>query len=437
MAIANIKYRYQQVALSAVPFILLMLSQSLNSLIDMFIVGRISVSAVAAVGLCGFIFSLFTSAVTGIMISVQTLVARSLGAGRERQAIDALHSACVVALLVGAAIMLAIPLVPGGIRLVVTDGELAENCVIYLQTLMCATPAIGCVRAFRGYFGGLGENRFSLLIIVGIYLCNFIIGYSLVSAGLGIRGAGLGTVAAWYLGTLLFFLSGRLLDAQYRFYTLGSLTAQLKPIVSLSWYAGVQQLFFSGGFAVMFIIASRMGTAPLAIITVLNNLMLFSVMPLIGIGMASAAFISKSLGAGQRREAGRWGNAALLVGITLFAAQLLLLSNPITVMSFFLHDATLLDGQTGLLRATVACVFFEVFAQILKFSLFGAGYNRQIARLTIPLQWGVFVPSAGYLCLLQHGAIETLWSCFLAYRFIEALCISVMWWREKWAIPCP
>lgn len=81
MAIANIKYRYQQVALTAVPFILLMLSQSLNSLIDMFIVGRISVSAVAAVGLCGFIFSLLTSTVTGIMISVQTLVARNLGAG--------------------------------------------------------------------------------------------------------------------------------------------------------------------------------------------------------------------------------------------------------------------------------------------------------------------------------------------------------------------
>lgn len=357
MAIANIKYRYQQVALTAVPFILLMLSQSLNSLIDMFIVGRISVSAVAAVGLCGFIFSLLTSAVTGIMISVQTLVARSLGAGRAQQAIDALHSACVVALLAGTLIMLAIPLVPGTIRLIVEEGELAENCIIYLQTLMCAAPAIGCVRAFRG----LGENRFSLLIIIGIYLCNFIIGYTLVSAGLGIRGAGLGTVAAWYLGTLLFFLSGRLLDAEYRFYTVRSLTAQLKPIVNLSWYAGVQQLFFSGGFAVMFIIASRMGTAPLAIITVLNNLMLFSVTPLIGIGMASAAFISKSLGAGRCREAGRWGNAALLVGITLFAAQLLLLLDPNTVMSFFLHDATLLDGQTALLRATVACVIFEVF----------------------------------------------------------------------------
>ncbi|WP_073961082.1 MATE family efflux transporter [Sodalis-like endosymbiont of Proechinophthirus fluctus] len=78
-------------------------------------------------------------------------------------------------------------------------------------------------------------------------------------------------------------------------------------------YVGIQKLFFSGSCAIIFIIASRIGTTPLAIITVLNNIMLFSVIPLIGIGIATAAFISKSLGAGQRREASCWGNASLLV----------------------------------------------------------------------------------------------------------------------------
>ncbi|KYP97258.1 hypothetical protein BG74_04685 [Sodalis-like endosymbiont of Proechinophthirus fluctus] len=68
-------------------------------------------------------FFLFTSAVIGITISVHTLVARNLSARQGRQTIDPLHSTCVIALLVGAVIILAILFFPGGIQLVVTDVE--------------------------------------------------------------------------------------------------------------------------------------------------------------------------------------------------------------------------------------------------------------------------------------------------------------------------
>ena len=211
-----------------------------------------------------------------------------------------------------------------------------------------------------------------------------------------------------------------------------SVTTHFKEIGKLSYYAGFQQLFFSAGFAVMFIIASQISAQSLAVVTVLNHLMLFSVMPLIGLGLASATFISQSLGAKQNAEAKKWGNTALAVGLTLFLLQLLILLIPQHVLMLFLKDQALVDKTLGLFQLTVVFIFCETFAQILKFSMFGAGFNRQIARITIALQWLLFIPVVYYLCIVKKQNIDVLWFCFLTYRAIEALLIALMWHREKW-----
>ncbi|TNH43034.1 MATE family efflux transporter [Photorhabdus luminescens] len=423
---------YQQVLITAFPFILLMLSQSLNSIIDMFIVGRIGMNAIAAVGLCGFIFSIMTSCVTGIMISVQTVVAKSIGAGKINQGINALHSAIFVAIVLGISIVGLGFFVPKFITLFIHDEVLASNCITYLQALVLGAPAIGIVRAFRGYYGGIGENKISVLIIFSTYFFNFLIGFTLVSLGYGIRGAGLGTCCAFYIGACLFCLSGYFIDYKYRFFKVTKIFEQIGVISKLSFYAGIQQLFFSAGFAVMFIIASQMNSPALAVITVLNNLMLLSTTPLIGMGMASAVYVSRSLGENKYRDAKSWGNIAVKLGFGIFIIQLFILINPHYIMGLFIKDNFIVNNYIGLFKITVLFVFSEVFAQILKFSMFGAGFNRQLTMITVPLQWFLFIPLAIYLCLFKNHGIEILWFSFLVYRLIESIFMLIIWLKESW-----
>jgi putative MATE family efflux protein len=429
---ATFNLRFKQILVTAIPHMLLMMSQSLISIVDMLIVGNIGVTAIAAVGLCGFIFAVLTSGVTGIMISVQSVVGKKIGEGKPQSTVNALHGALLVAIVVGSVITCSLFFIPWFIYLLIDDPLLASNSIEYLQALVLAAPAIGVVRAFRGYFAGIGKNRFSLMVILSIYTANILISYSLVSLGFGIKGAGLGTAISFYIGVLLFLACGFLVDKQYRFFKRVSITVHFKEIAKLSFYAGFQQLFFSAGFAVMFIIASQIGAQSLAIVTVLNNLMLFSVMPLIGLGLASATFVSHSLGAKQNGEAKKWGNTALAVGLTLCALQLLILLIPQQVLTLFLKDSALVEKVLGLFQLTVIFIFFEAFAQILKFAMFGAGYNRRIARVTIALQWLLFIPGVYYLCIVKNQHIDVLWFCFLAYRAIEALLIALMWQGEKW-----
>ena len=197
-------YRFKQVFIAAIPHMLLMMSQSLIGIVDMLIVGNIGVTAIAAVGLCGFIFAVLTSGVTGIMISVQFLVGKKIGEGKPQSAVNSLHSALVIAILAGSVIVCCLFFVPWFIHLLVDDPLLASHSIEYLQALVLAAPAIGVVRAFRGYFAGIGQNRFSLMVILAIYTANILISYSLVSLGFGIKGAGLGTTISFYIGVLLF-----------------------------------------------------------------------------------------------------------------------------------------------------------------------------------------------------------------------------------------
>jgi len=428
----KISEKYREIIGTSFPFILLMMSQSINSIVDMFIVGRISIDAIAAVGLCGFIFSIMTSGITGIMISVQTEVAKSLGSGRSDMAINALHSALIVGFLLGVAVIGLSFLLPPALALFIHEPELLINSTTYLHMLSFAAPAIGMVRAFRGYYGAIGANRLSVIIILLIYIFNFIIGFTLVKSGFGIAGAGAGTSFAFYIGAFLFVLSNKLLPPEYRFLKINNPSSKIKPIMSLSFYAGSQQLFFSGGFAVMFVIAGQMASPSLAVITVLNNLLLLSITPLIGIGMASAVYVSKSIGARKITEAQDWGNVALKMGLLIFIIQLLILLNPHWVMSLFIKNSAIVNDYVWLFQITVIMVISEVFAQILKFSMFGAGYNKKIAMTTIPLQWLIFIPAALYFCSFHQKNITFLWILFLGYRAIEAIFMYIIWKNKKW-----
>lgn len=428
----KISEKYRELIGVSFPFMLLMMSQSINSIVDMFIVGRISIDAIAAVGLCGFIFSIMTSGITGIMISVQTEVAKSLGSGRSDMAINALHSALIVGVMLGIAVIGISFLLPPMLAFFIHESVLLRDSTTYLQMLSFAAPAIGIVRAFRGYYGAIGENRLSVIIILLIYFFNFVIGLTLVNSGFGIAGAGAGTSFAFYIGAFLFIVSGKLLSPEYHFLKIYNPLTKIKSIVSLSFYAGSQQLFFSSGFAVMFIIAGQMAPPALAVITVLNNLILLSITPLIGIGMASAVYVSKSIGARNDRDAQEWVNAALKIGLIIFIIQLLILLDPHWVMSVFIKNPLIVNDYVWLFQITVIMVISEVFAQILKFSMFGASYNKKIALITIPLQWLIFIPSALYFCSFHQKNIAFLWILFLGYRAIEAIFMYIIWTNKKW-----
>lgn len=419
---------------SAAPHMLLMLSQSLIAIVDTLIVAHIGIEAIAAVGISGFIFAVMTSGLVGIMISVQSVVGRAMGERNVLQAIGALQAAIIISIVGGLVLITLIAAVPFIVGYLTTDPILTNFSIEYLSIMLLAAPAIGIVRAFRGYLAGLQYNFVSLLIVLIIYAFNIVISVILVNNGYGIRGAAIGTTASFFIGAILCFATNYIVDSEYRFFKIAPIKPVFRVVLTQTYYSGLQQFFFSAVFVSVFAIAGRISSESLAIVTVLNNALVFVITPMIGLGLASTTFVGMAIGAREGDKAMQWGNTAFMMGMVLYALQLVFIFFPADILKIFLDEAALAEKYKHLLQITILLVIFEPFAQILKFSLFGAGKSKEVAKITILLQWVFFIPSAYFFCLVQGHGVETLWLMFLGYRGVEASFIALMWFSRKWFV---
>lgn len=177
------KLRARLLLIAAVPHILLMLSQSLIAIVDTVIVAPIGIEAIAAVGLSGFIFAVLTSGLIGIMISVQSISGRAIGQQKSELAIGALQAGLLIALIGGSILIVFIIAVPALIHHLASDAKIVELSIDYLSIMLISAPAIGVVRAFRGFLAGIQYNFLSLLIIIVIYLVNIMSSIIFVNLG--------------------------------------------------------------------------------------------------------------------------------------------------------------------------------------------------------------------------------------------------------------
>lgn len=407
-----------------------MMSQSVIAGVDSLIVAPLGVVAIAAVGLSGFVFAVLTSGLIGLMVSTQAAVGRALGANRPADAVATLHASLVIGLAGGMLLIMTVPILPSVVGYLTESKSLAANCQEYLSVLILSSPAVGVIRAYRGFLGGVQKNSLSLAIIILVYTSNVLISIVLVSIGYGIKGAAIGTSVSFYIGASACVLCQKYIGEEYKIWTSSNYRKNLKPLLIQTFFSGVQQCFFSGVFAAMFVIAGYISSEALAVVTVLNNILVFLITPLIGLGLSSTTFVGISLGSGSKSLARAWVNTALCLGAVLYVVQLPTVFASNEILFLFLREEELASQYSPLLMIAILAVFSEIFGQILKFSLFGAGESRNVAVVTTLLQWGLFVPGAYIACTIFSNGVETLWGAFLTYRALEAAIIAFMWSRQ-------
>ena len=91
------------IARLAAPMLVSALLQNLQSLIDLFWVGRLGSVAIAAVAMSGTILMILFPAVMGLSTGTVALVARAIGAGRPRDANAAAGQSLMLSIVLGVA----------------------------------------------------------------------------------------------------------------------------------------------------------------------------------------------------------------------------------------------------------------------------------------------------------------------------------------------
>ncbi|RMG81067.1 MAG: MATE family efflux transporter, partial [Bacteroidetes bacterium] len=188
----------------AIPNILSNISIPLLSSVDTALMGRLSPEHIGAVGLGSMIFNFIYWNFGFLRMGTTGMTAQAFGAEDHLGISNTLARALLVALVLAGVIMLfQVPFGEAGFYLMNTRIEQQSLIREYFYIRIWAAPATLALFAFFGWFFGMQNAIFPLLLTLLINLVNMALSYFLVrEMNWGVAGVAWGTVVAQYVGLL-------------------------------------------------------------------------------------------------------------------------------------------------------------------------------------------------------------------------------------------
>ncbi len=186
----------------AIPNIISNISVPLLSTVDTALMGRLSASHLGAVGIGAMIFNFIYWNFGFLRMGTTGITAQAFGRQSEKDMIDTLGRAMLIAISVG----FFLTLLQWGLNaasqfFMQVQPEQQSFVSTYLYIRIWAAPATLGLYAFTGWFFGMQNANFPLVITVLGNIFNIVLSYVfVVSLGMGVAGVAWGTVIAQYLG---------------------------------------------------------------------------------------------------------------------------------------------------------------------------------------------------------------------------------------------
>lgn len=443
---------YAAVATLALPFMANSAVQAVLNATDTWFMGRISPTALAAIGAVYWPVLVFVFLIGGVALSVQTLVAQAQGGRRYRRASQATWLALWGSLLtvpVFAALAVAGPWIfaPFGIE----TTTLAMALAYWGPRMLCAPLGVA-LWSVLGFFNGVGRPGVTLRISLGVAVANaFLNQWLVIDLHYGIAGSAWATglaQLAGLIGAMGYFLAPSYRRRYATLATMRLIPAVLWRLVRLGLPMGLLFAADILGFALFQLMQVHLGTAEGAATQIVMVLTSFCFMPAVGIAMAGTTLVGQAIGAGNRDWAAKLGNSIILLAATFMGLiGLLLAACGPWIMPWFSgvsSDAAAIATQ-GCLLLWIAAGYqiFDGLSIASSSCLRGAGDATVPAVMVLALSWCLFVPLAHSLSF-RHGAgwVDWLpqfglgavggWLAALTYIFFLGVMLFARWHSGAW-----
>ena len=409
--------------------------------VDLVFVGFLGTAAIGAVGLASFFSFVYLGFFWGGSVALQATVSRLKGEGHDERTAEYLNAAILLVLLTApVSSLLLVFATPWLLPLMNDDPSVLDHGVPYLQWLIASGTFVGLNAAFGGFWNATDRSQMYMRVVVVTGLVNIPLNYIFIFGSLGlpaygVTGAGIGTTVASALGTLYYFYLGFRYGRQNGFLQSRPSRRQLMTLIRLALPSGSQQVIESLTLSLMYKIVGLVGTAQLAVFSVLMNLINTVGLPAWGLGVAGATLVGQALGRDDTSDASAWAWDVIKVGIALMALlgmPLWLLSD--SILSIFIHDATVRSVGIWPSRILGVMIIFNGIGYMLSAMLNGAGDVKRVMYVNILTQYLVLLPGAYLLGpYLGFGLIGVWLMHQFGFRAVQTSIFMLMWRRRRWA----
>jgi MATE family multidrug resistance protein len=309
----------------AIPNVLSNISVPLLSSVDTYLMGQLSAAHVAGVGLGAMIFNFLYWNMGFLRMSSTGLTAQHYGEGNEAGKMDVLLKGLFLSLTIGILfILIQIPLFNGSVFALDVQSEHLTAVGDYFSIRIWAAPPALILTVIMGWFLGLQNAIYPLLITIVVNLLNILISYYLVlTLGWGLEGAAYGTVLAQYLG--LIFAIGLMYykykDLLFRHLSLvRKLYSGMTKLLKLNQDILIRTLFLSSAFVLLYRFSSELQPEFLAVNIIFLQYLNWMSYGIDGFAFAAESLVGKYAGARDTRGVDKainwnmfWGGGLALI----------------------------------------------------------------------------------------------------------------------------
>lgn len=404
------------------------------SLVDSAVVGHYSPVALAGLGVAATLLASIVFFGVGIILGLDSLIPQALGRGNPREARELYRSGIRLAWLIGGPLTLVGALSPELFAIAGVDAEVAREARRYLYGRL---PSLLPYLLFVASSSYLQARGYARAIVYAVLLgnivnlgANFIFVFGVPSLGIpafGALGAAFATslvsvAMATFLGVLIY--RDKLPEAGH------ACAEKIRKIRNLGLPVGFQLLAEVGIFAIVGMLAGRIGGAESAAhqVTLILASLTFSVA--LGMGAATSVRVGKAVGAGNHHRARRAGIVGVFwsASIMLVAGSLFIII-PETLAKIFTDDPQVVATCIPLLAIAAIFQLTDATQAVLSGALRGAGDTQATLIGNLIGHYGVGVWVALGLSFGLDMGVVGLWWGLSAGLSATALGLAVRFWR--------
>lgn len=421
----------------AVPNILSNVSVPLLSTVDTALMGHLSADHLGAVGIGAMIFNFVYWNFGFLRMGTTGMTAQAYGQSDQELITSILRKSLLVAATIALLLMVfQRPLEWLSITLLQVDPDHIALVSEYFSIRIWAAPATLMLYVIFGWFFGMQNAVFPLVLTIVINLVNIILSYLFIKQyDMGIDGVAMGTVIAQYLGIIL----GVILMA-YKYQNLRDLwtmkfreeSGAIKRFFKVNADLFIRTFFLTFVFAFFYSQSSAAGATILAVNVVLLQLVNWMSYGIDGFAYAAESMVGKYRGMNSKEGVNRSIKYAMIWGLGLAVLFSVLYGFfGVQIFRIFTDEAEVIDAGQVFLPYMILFPLAGFICYIWDGIYIGLTATRTML-------WTMLASFAVFM-MLHYGlkgpyGNHGLWVALLLFLFIRGVFQSLWYRRVGWDI---
>ena len=429
--------------LLSIPMVLEMVMEGLFALVDIFFVSKLGKEATATVGLTEVVMTQVVALALGLSMATTAMVARRIGEKDREGASVAAMQAIIIGIICCTVIAIIFYFTSEDIlRFMGGSEELIRTGNGYTRLLLTGSSTLFFLFLLNAIFRGAGDAAIAMRVLILANGLNMILSPVFIFGvgpfpELGVTGAAVGTTigrgigvayAAWHL-----FRPGGRIHVSRASWMLD--TELLARLVKLSSTAVFRLLVATASWTALMPIVAAFGEVAIAGYVIALRVVMFALLPALGLSNAAATMVGQNLGAGkpERSESAVWKAAGFnTVLYFLIGAVFWLFSAPI--IGIFTQEPEVFAYGTSALHIIAYGFAFYGLGMVLETAFNGAGDTWTPTYLNIFVFWLFEIPLAYLLAYyFEMGPSGVFWAITIAFSVL-AIASAILFKRGKWKL---